>query len=119
MNLIWNKCVKGIWCNFLSVNLDNAHFNNLEGVYIIWQGGGPIIRIGQGIIRDRLFAHREDKEITAYSNLFVTWTAISSQPSRDGVERYLANRLKPRVGNMFPSVNPIMINLPWPSWSYR
>jgi len=113
MRLIWKTCNKGSWCSFLSVNLDHTHFNGLEGVYIIWQGGGPIIRVGQGIIRERLSAHREDKAITSCGNLFVTWAAIPFQSNRDGIERYLATRLKPRTGNEFPNVDPIIVNLPW------
>ena len=115
MDLTWNTCGnKKFWCSFLSVNLNHAHFNRMKGVYIIWQGGGPIIRIGQGIIRDRLSAHRKDEAITSYGNLFVTWVAVSSSFSRDGVERYLADRLSPIVGDGFPNVVPIEVNLPWP-----
>ncbi|MCC7004487.1 hypothetical protein IT397_01030 [Candidatus Nomurabacteria bacterium] len=85
----------------------------MEGVYIIWQGNGPVIRVGQGIIRDRLSAHRRDTAITAYQNLYVTWAPVSAI-YRNGVERYLANILKPRVGDAFPNVNPIPAFLPWP-----
>lgn len=113
MNLIWNTCNRGSWCSFLSVNLDHSHFNGLEGVYIIWQGGGPIIKVGQGLIRNRLSAHREDRAVTSYGNLFVTWAAIPSKSTRDGVERFLGDRLKPRVGDVFPNVVPIEVNLPW------
>jgi hypothetical protein len=32
---------------------------------------------------------------------------------RNGVERYLANTLRPIVGSAFPDVPPIEVNLPW------
>lgn len=121
MDLIWNTCNNGSWCSFLSINLDHLHFNNLEGVYIIWQGKGPVVRIGQGIIRDKLFGHRNDRAVISYSNLFVTWATVPSKPIRDGVERYLVNQLKPLVRDVSPDVSPdvsldvvpIEVNLPW------
>lgn len=116
MNVHWNTCGdNGSWCGFLSVNLAHSHFNNLEGVYIIWQGGGPVIRVGQGIIRERIFNHRSDKKITSYNNLFVTWADIPSKDDRLGIERYLGTRLGPRIGDLFPqNAPPIVVNLPWP-----
>lgn len=113
MQPAWQKCQGDVWGSFMNVDLSHAHFNNMEGVYIIWQGNGPVVRVGQGIIRDRLAAHRRDSAITAHQNLYVTWAPISSV-YRDGVERHLANTLKPRVGDAFPNVNPIQVVLPWP-----
>ena len=113
MNLEWKKCQGDIWGPFMDVDLNHAHFNNMEGIYIIWQAGGPVVKVGQGIIRDRLSAHRRDTTITAYTNLHVTWAPVLS-PYRDGAERYLANVLQPRVGDAFPNVNPIQVFLPWP-----
>lgn len=113
MNLTWGTCGNnGSWCGFLIVNLDHSYFDMKEGVYIIWQAKGPIVRVGQGIIRDRLSAHRNDETIISYSNLFVTWASVPAQ-YRDGVERYLADRLKPRFGDIFPDVTPVEVNLPW------
>lgn len=113
MQLAWQKCLGDVWGPLLTVDLSHSHFNSMEGVYIIWQGNGPVIRVGQGIIRDRLSAHRRDTAITAYQNLYVTWAPVSAT-YRNGVERYLANILKPRVGDAFPNVNPIPAFLPWP-----
>jgi len=84
----------------------------MEGIYIIWQGNGPVIRVGQGIIKDRFTAHRNDGEITKYGNLYATWAPVSVG-HRDGIERYLANSLRPVVGGAFPNVQPIAVNLPW------
>ncbi len=113
LQLSWQKCVGDVWGSFLTVDLAHAHFNDMEGVYIIWQGKGPVIRVGQGFIRDRIAAHRTDRAITAYDNLYVTWARVSAN-YRDGVERYLANVLQPKVGDVFPDATPIVVNLPWP-----
>lgn len=95
------------------VDLSHPHFDNMEGVYVIWQEGGPVVRVGQGIIRNRLTAHRNDKTITAHLPLRVTWASVGTY-YRDGVERYLANILKPVVGDAFPDVTPVPVSLPWP-----
>lgn len=88
----------------------------MEGVYIVWHGGQnpATVRVGQGFIKDRLGAHRQDRETLAFQehNLYVTWASVAAD-YRDGVERYLAETLKPKVGSRFPEVNPIKVNLPW------
>jgi len=91
-----------------------ATSRDLEGVYVIWCGdGGACIRVGQGNIQDRIAAHREDQEIQEYSdkNLLVTWAALNYQ-YHDGVEAYLADQLDPIVGERFPNVQRIPVNLP-------
>lgn len=117
MNLNWGTCGdNGSWCGFLTVNLEHTYFNGKEGVYIIWQSKGPVIRVGQGVIKDRLAEHRRDGSITAYNNLFVTW-AVVPVFQRNDVERFLAEKLNPVVGERFPIPNSsIAVNLPfkWP-----
>jgi hypothetical protein len=114
LNLQWVKCSNGAnWCPLESVGLSRV---NTNGVYIIWYGGQApaIVRVGQGDIASRLSAHRSDPQILAYRQfgLFVTWAAVSAA-QRDGVERYLATLLKPRVGEAYPEVPPIAVNAPW------
>jgi hypothetical protein len=105
-----------LWCNLLKLNLNHSHFENLNGVYIIWHGGKQpaTVRIGQGVIKDRLSNHRSEQEILAFSNLglLVTWAQTNKQ-ELDGIERYLAESLNPKVGDRFPTVYPIQVNLPW------
>jgi hypothetical protein len=113
MLINWQKCQGDVWGSLAHVDLSHSHFDNMEGVYIIWQANGPVVRVGQGIIRDRLNAHRNDKTITAYPSLQVTWAPVIAL-YRDGVEHYLADALKPVVGDKFPNVVPISIPLPWP-----
>jgi len=117
MNLKWNDCKGDQWCTFLNVDLSHSHFDDMEGVYIIWywDNDEPVtIRIGQGIIKDRLNKHREDPEILEYEekNMYVTWARIDMS-EQNAVEKYLADTLRPLVGENFPDVYPKEVNLPW------
>lgn len=111
LTVTWMKCEEDHWCPFDNLNLANDHFNELSGVYIIWSGT-DVIRIGSGIIRDRIEAHRNDEEITAYENLLVTWAQVNVN-QMEGVEKFLADRYSPLVGERFPDREPISVNLPW------
>ena len=116
MELKWIKCQGEVWCPLTTVNLSHSHFDNLTGVYIIWHGGSnpATVKVGKGIIRERFTAHRTDPQIQAFSSLglFATWASISSI-YQDGIEFFLATRLKPKVGERFPDTIPIEVNLPW------
>ncbi len=111
IQLLWQKCQGDVWGSFLNVDLSHNHFDNMEGVYVIWQGRGPVVRVGQGFVRDRVADHRTNRAVTRYNNLYVTWASVPAI-YRDGVERYLADTLKPVVGDAFPDVTPISVNLP-------
>ena len=111
LTVTWGTCGdNGHWCDFANLNLDHEVFNNLRGVYIIWNND-TVVRVGSGIIRDRIAAHREDEEITAYNNLVVTWARVNAN-QMEGVEKYLADRYNPAVGERFPDRTPISVNLP-------
>ncbi len=77
------------------------------------------VRLGQGDIADRLSEHRNDSEVMSYGNqrkpLRVTW-AVVAEAYRSGVERFLAETLTPQLGERYPDVPPIEVNLPdgWP-----
>lgn len=112
LNVRWIKLTTGNWPQLLTVNLDGI---TTGGVYVIWRSGnpGPVIRVGQGDIKARLCAHRLDKQILDYGEqgtLHVTWAAVPAA-QRDGVERFLADQYKPLVGDAFPNVAPIQVNL--------
>ena len=112
MTVTWGKCNQSnSWCGLKNLNLDHEVFNDLNGVYIIWSDN-EVIRLGSGIIRNRLKEHREAPEITAYPNLFVTWAKVNGN-QMEGVEKFLADRLNPKVGERFPDRTPIVVNLPW------
>jgi hypothetical protein len=116
MQLSWNKCQGDVWCSLATVNLAHVHFNQMEGVYIIWHGGpkAATVYVGQGNVRQRLTEHRNDPQIQAFSSLglFVTWAAVPAA-QRNGVEAYLARKLAPRVGELHPTAPQIEANLPW------
>lgn len=112
INVTWGKCIpNNVWCNLINLNLDHEVFNNLTGVYIIWSGDRTI-RVGSGIIQDRLKEHRENPEILAYGNLKVTWARVNEN-QMESVEKYLADTLNPLVGDRFPNKTPLEVNLPW------
>jgi hypothetical protein len=110
----WVKCDQGLWCSFDRVNLTKV---STVGVYVIWHTGSPgrVVRVGQGDIAQRLGAHRDDPAVTRYrtnGSLLVTWAEVPKKADRDGIERYLANHYRPLVGDAWPDVTPIPVNLP-------
>ena len=117
MPLSWIKCQGDVWCKLNLVSLQHEHFNNRGGIYVIWHGGEnpATVYVGQtGNLRDRLRAHRNDEQIQRYDRfgLYVTWASVVPG-SLDGVERYLGERLRPKVATNFPNVQPIEVQLPW------
>ena len=108
-----NKKNEDVWCSLLRLDLKTV---DGEGVYIIWHGGkNPrVVDVGQGIIADRLRAHRNDEKITKYSKrgtLYVTWAKVA-KADRDGVERYLADKWSPLAGRRYPQADPVEVNSP-------
>ena len=110
INLNWIKCTNNIWCDFLKLDLDNDHFNNINGVYIIFNSE-KVIRVGSGNIKDRISAHRNDEEINKFKNLKVTWAKVEDVYLYN-VEKYLSLQYNIEVGERFPDVKPIEVNLP-------
>ena len=110
------KCQGEVWCPLGTVNLSHPYFENIEGVYVIWHGGAApaTVRVGQGVIKERLADHRNDQDIQKFANqgLFVTWAVVPKE-LRDGVERFLFERLGPIVGERAPDAPPVDVNLPW------
>ena len=106
----------------LPVKLDDLDFSKItaDGVYVIYQhatGNIPAraIRVGQGIVKDRLCTHKDDPTIGAYrifGPLYVMWAATPAHV-KNGAERYLADLYQPLVGDAFPNVVPITVSLPW------
>lgn len=114
-NVVWATCGDdNHWCALETLKLPLAH--DTSGVYIIWHEGSPphTVDVGQGDISDRLDEHQNDKNILRHNKrgkLRVTWTSVDKD-SVDGVERYLADTLKPLEGRRWPKVPPIKVNLP-------
>jgi len=116
MHLNWIRYNSGKWCQLNSLALDNSHFDGLGGIYIIWHGGKKpaTVKVGQGNIRDRLTHYKNDWEVQVYKELglYVTWAAVNLE-YRDGIETFLAKRLKPMVRRRITSAKDIQVNLPW------
>ncbi|HPG12569.1 MAG TPA: hypothetical protein PLU37_13640 [Chitinophagaceae bacterium] len=111
LTVAWGTCGDDShWCDFLNLDLSTDHFKELKGVYIIGNADG-VVRVGSGIIKDRITAHRNDKEITAYKNLKITWAQVNAN-QMEGVEKFLADHYDPKVGERFPDRTPISVNLP-------
>ena len=128
----WVRCQSGRWCSL--ADLDLASVGEDVGVYVIWRyvqpltmpmfaGGRTVapprpqtVYVGQGFIADRLGHHQIDPTITQYGSrsipLLVTWAAVGGWRLRNGVERFLADALRPMEGKLWPAVQPIRINLP-------
>ncbi len=116
MNVTWLKTNNGGWHNLTSVDLAHSHFNDLKGIYIIWQryvSTANVVKVGQGVIRDRLQLHRNDEKIQAYNaeGLSVTWAQVNTLQC-DSVERFLGDIYSPKVAQRFPDVVPLNVNLP-------
>ncbi len=116
LQLTWAKCGDDLhWCALQ--HLDLTSITPAIGVYIIWHDGNPgrIVRVGQGNIANRLSAHRHDADILAYAvhgTLRVTWASAPAH-RLDGIERYLAERWTPLVGDAYPDAEPIEVNSPF------
>ncbi|MGD8535557.1 MAG: hypothetical protein PVF66_06860 [Candidatus Aminicenantes bacterium] len=114
--LEWFKCFGDSWGDLLEINLDHRHFNGMKGVYVIWCGEDKpkVLKVGQGVIRERLSENKEDPVLTKYSQhgLYVTWTIVPESDS-DGIERFLGEMLKPLIGSRLPDAQPVEVNLPW------
>ena len=111
VNISWEKSTTGRWCRLRKLNLSTVR---QEGVYIIWVPRGWVIRVGQGDVDERLRDHQDDEKILSYESidnpLRVTCGELDVD-LWDGVERFLANTLRPVLG-IYPRVRPIPVNLP-------
>ena len=107
------------WTPSLPLETFNCcEFDYSDGVYIVWRPE-PATRlwrdvyVGQGKIKPRLSFHRWTKQgATAGDDyLRATWAPVA-KADRSGVEAYLAQRLRPEQGNVWPKVAGISVNLP-------
>lgn len=97
---------------------------DIVGVYIIWAGvsNRTILKVGSGIIKNRLGEHFRDPKVQAYkySGLYATWARISPFFKPDGrlndrergIEKFLGILLNPKLTQRLPDVDPIWVNLP-------
>jgi hypothetical protein len=103
------------WCNLFDLPLDHPHFEQLEGVYVVWHHGvDPVLRVGQGGIRAGLRSLLNDERVRAEhesADLWVTWAEVPVA-QRGGVAGYLTRMLQPRVGTESGASPDIEVNLP-------
>ncbi|MGD8915161.1 MAG: response regulator [Syntrophobacterales bacterium] len=113
----WETCTRGIWCNLSELDLDHEHFNDMEGIYVIWQGvDNPLaLRVGHGLIKECLARERNDKEVLAYQRdeIYVTWGKVDRKFCA-AIVRYIANILQPELDSSSPDVEPLKVNIPSP-----
>ncbi|MDE0469535.1 MAG: hypothetical protein OYL97_21015 [Candidatus Poribacteria bacterium] len=125
----WQRCLKNsLWCQFNEKLLSNGRFEtrlgdhsvNISGIYIIWTGidNRTVLKVGSGIIKDKLEEHLRDPEIQAYkpTRLYATWAStlsvIGAEEIQKGVEKFLDIVFKPKLVEHLPDVDLVMVNLP-------
>ena len=117
--VLWARPVRGGWHSFKWTNLKSLGM--AEGIYILWYPETDIrpfqvMYVGQGIIRNRIDHHRGqhsrilDKVVARHLRL--TWAVVPSIADRNAIERYLSETLRPLVGEVWPDVLPMQVNLP-------
>ena len=127
--LRWQKCIKNsLWCQFNERLLNDGRLEarlgdysvGISGVYIIWTGieDRTVIKVGSGIIKDKLAADLRDPEIQAHkpARLYVTWAStlsvIGPEEIQKGIEKFLGVVFKPKLAENLPDVDLVMVNLP-------
>jgi len=101
-------------CRLKIINLNNEHFDNMIGAYVIWYGDDRcnVVSVGQGAIRDKLIEMQMDKKVQEYGpDLYVTWAAVP-RASLEGVEAFLSSELTPLVHHNISCSEAITVNLP-------
>ena len=102
------------WFNLLEIALLDV--KGEEGVYVIWNPAylPRVVYVGQGDLAYRISEHRNNPKILKFAKdelLYVTWAKVLKK-DQEGVERYLADTLDPLVGEEWPNVPGIFVNLP-------
>ena len=115
LSVYWNRCEGDTWGELYAVDLNDPHFDRLEGVYMVWLGGGKptMICAGAGVIRDELIRRQNDPAITAMRDkpMLVSWAKVDAV-SRPGVERWLLENLRPLIAQPVPGSVAVEVNLP-------
>lgn len=110
----WIRSKAGSYLRLMDANLSSC---NAYGVYVIWRPGGvfqsPLtVRVGSGNIADRLSVHRNDSSVTGYGPDLLFTFCEPPLGLVQGIERYVGGQLFPVVGERFPAVTPVAVNLP-------
>ena len=115
----WARPLRGDWYSFKWANLKLLGMK--EGIYILWYPetvARPfhVVYVGQGIIQNRINHHRGKHSRILHKveprRLRLTWTVVPSLADRNAIERFLSETLRPVVGESWPDVLPLRVNLP-------
>ncbi len=120
LKLNWHGGKPGIWHQLTDPQMYDDIPEDIVGVYVIWEQLTPshinVIKVGQGIIKDRLSVHRNDDEIigdgSSLHMIFVAWAEVAPDMI-NGVEAFLGRHLKPEVGDRFPKDEEVLVNFPF------
>ncbi|MSQ10462.1 MAG: hypothetical protein EXR52_05585 [Dehalococcoidia bacterium] len=118
LNLQWGKCRAYLvdeWCRLADLDTGRMDLSVLNGVYMIWHGGGSpaVLRVGQGTVKTFLREAKNDPALLEYQShgLYTTWARVA--PAQvDGVARYLIDEMKPVLPCDAPPVETVPVNLP-------
>lgn len=102
------------------ITLDGVDLSTVkaDGVYVIYLAGNPptSVYVGKGDVAVRLASHRTDARFNAArakGTLCVAFASVAPA-EQEGVEKYLARRFPPLVGERHPeSVREIAVNSPF------
>ena len=126
----WQKCIKNsLWCQFNEKLLSDGRLEarlgdysvGINGVYIIWtwiDNNRTILKVGSGIIKDKLAADLKNPDIQAHkpTRLYVTWastlSAIGSQEIQKGIQKFLETVFKPKLVENASDSDFVIVNLP-------
>jgi hypothetical protein len=113
----WVTRADGTGVELFGLDPSDRSLANVDGVYVIYTRhwiGNQVIRVGQGRIHERAAAHSVDQSVVQSmypGTLKIQWAHVPAV-YRDGVEAFLAQQLAPIVGERFPNVPPVVVNLP-------
>ncbi|MCB1476156.1 MAG: hypothetical protein H6883_09675 [Rhodobiaceae bacterium] len=111
--LHWERPAGNGWHKLDSIDITKIR---TIGIFIIWHEGDPgrVIRVCQGDVGRQLQLEQISPPVLRYrvfGELCVTWASVPAS-FRNGVERYLANLLRPQVGESYPLTLPLAANSP-------
>ena len=96
------------------------HSVGIRGVYVLWTGidNRTVLKVGSGIIKDKLAADLRDPEVQAHkpTRLYVTWAStlsvIGAEEIQKGIEKFLGIVFKPKLAEYLPDIDLVLVNIP-------
>lgn len=116
LQLSWTtRDVNGQLFRLYDLILPSVRTDGVYVIYVIEHQTPQVIYVGQGVVADRLAVHRTNQTIRATnvrSTVYVTFASVPTV-TRNGVERFLADRLRPMLGDAHPTALPVAVSLPF------